>query len=68
MGQESSQGKWDDVVVHLGGRGFLLVNTLSAIDAHKLIVCKLNYGQVSIGKGLYQPVLMCVFVHPSQKH
>lgn len=44
MGQESSRGKRDAVVMHLGGNASLMVNTLSAIDAHKLIVCKLNYG------------------------
>lgn len=44
MGQGSSRGKWDAVVGHGGGKASLMVNTLSAIDAHKLIVCKLNYG------------------------
>lgn len=47
-----------------------MVNTLSAIDVHKLIVCKLNYGWVSIGKSLSQPILMgvrasvCLSVQP----
>lgn len=35
-------------LVHLEGGASLMVNTLSTIDAHKLIACKLNYGQVSI--------------------
>lgn len=60
MGQESSQGKRDAVVVHVGGKASLMVNTLSTVDARKLIVCKLNYVRVSIGKILCQPILFCV--------
>lgn len=41
----AAQGSADAAVVHLGGgEASLMVDTLSAIDAHKLIVCKLNYG------------------------
>lgn len=70
VGQESSRGKWDDVV---GGKASLMVDTLSAIDAHKLIVCKLNYGWVSIGKASSQPILMHVrppvrLSNPPQNH